>query len=130
VVVEQVLGLKSIPDATKKHTQDQSDDEDESAFELLRVCIFPPHHATCSSNRCQVRNRFASSNSVGGYRDINFKIRVGFKCDSTKGRPLFCSVSVSLRWTLVVVASTYSVVQEALAPGGCEDNCATICVDA
>ena len=40
VVVEQVLGLKSIPDATKKHTQDQSDDEDESAFELLRVCIF------------------------------------------------------------------------------------------
>ena len=40
MVVEQVLGLKSIPDAKKKHAQDQSDDEDESAFELLRVCIF------------------------------------------------------------------------------------------
>jgi hypothetical protein len=44
----------------------------------------------------QVRNRFASTNCVGGYRDMNFKIRVGFKCDSKKGWPLFCSVFVAL----------------------------------
>jgi hypothetical protein len=39
---------------------------------------FPLQHAPCSSNRGQVRNRFASSNSVGGYRDINIKLKIGF----------------------------------------------------
>lgn len=127
MVVERVLGLRSIPvepDAREKN------DDDERAFELLRVCIFP-HHATSSSKRCQVRNRFASSNLVGGYRDINFKIRVGFKCDSNKGRPLFCSVLVSLHWMFFAMlssATSYFLVQKALAPGRCEDNGATMFV--
>jgi hypothetical protein len=80
-----------------------------------------------SSNRRQVRNRFASSISVGGYRDMNFKIRVGFMCDAQKGRPLFCSVSVALRWNYFVMTSTYSRVQKALAPGRREDDGATMC---
>jgi hypothetical protein len=42
VVVEQVLGLKPIPDANKKNGQDQSDAEDEGAFELLRVFMHFP----------------------------------------------------------------------------------------
>ena len=133
----KVLGLTPIPDAKKTNgTQDQSDAEFDTRTKALSscseyLCIFPPHHAPCSSNRCQVRNRFASSNSVGGYRDINFKIRVGLKCDSKKGRPLFCSVSVAPRWAFDAIAScasSHGAVQEALAAGGCEDNGATLTV--
>jgi hypothetical protein len=40
--VVQVLGLTPIPDANKKNGQDQSDAEDEGAFELLRVFMHFP----------------------------------------------------------------------------------------
>jgi hypothetical protein len=42
----------------------------------------------------QVRNRFAEEKPLGGYRDINVKIRLGFKGDAKNGRPLFCPVYV------------------------------------
>jgi hypothetical protein len=40
----------------------------------------------------QVRNRFAAQSPPGGYRDMNLKIRVGFKSDPNTGHPLFCPV--------------------------------------
>jgi hypothetical protein len=40
----------------------------------------------------QVRNRFAEDNPLGGYRDINIKIRVGFKGDAKDSRPIFVPV--------------------------------------
>ena len=42
----------------------------------------------------QVRNRFAEENPQGGYRDINVKIRLGFKADPKDSRPIFCPVYV------------------------------------
>lgn len=42
----------------------------------------------------QVRNRFAAQSPPGGYRDMNLKIRVGFKSDPNTGHPLFCPVYV------------------------------------
>ena len=121
----QVLGLTPIP--KKKEHEGNSDGEVEGAFELLRVCVYRPIMLPLSSNRRQVRNRFASSISVGGYRDMNFKIRVGFMCDSQKGRPRFCSVSVALRWNSFVMTSSYCRVQKALGPGRREDDGATMC---
>jgi hypothetical protein len=40
----------------------------------------------------QVRNRFAASSTQGGYRDVNIKIRVGFRSDQNSGLPVFCPV--------------------------------------
>ncbi len=64
------------------------------AFQLLRVRA-PSLTALCSMSPLpQVRNRFAAHSPLGGYRDINVKIRVGFKSDAESGRPLFCPVYV------------------------------------
>ena len=72
------------------------------ALELLRVrsCLF--NEKKCCSKHCnsshmtslQVRNRFAEENPQGGYRDINIKIRVGFKGDPRDSRPVFVPVYV------------------------------------
>ena len=67
------------------------------AFELLRVCVFQlfRHSDIVPTDFVyQVRNRFAALNPPGGYRDVNIKIRVGFKSDANTGRPLFCPVYV------------------------------------
>ena len=45
-----------------------------------------------NSQSPQIRNRFLSSNPPGAYRDINIKLRVGFKNDRKNGRPQFCPV--------------------------------------
>jgi hypothetical protein len=42
----------------------------------------------------QVRNRFAEENPPGGYRDVNIKLRVGFKGDPKDSRPVFVPVYV------------------------------------
>jgi hypothetical protein len=100
---------------TKQSNLTNSDQKDEGAFELLRVwSFFLASICTHLPNRLQVRNRFASSNVVGGYRDINFKIRVGFKCDIKTGQPLFCSVSVAPRWNSSATTS-HIIVQKPLA---------------
>ncbi len=67
------------------------------AFELLRVRVFQLFRHSdivLTDFVYQIRNRFAASNPPGGYRDINIKIRVGFKSDANTGRPLFCPVYV------------------------------------
>jgi len=69
-----VRGLGLIP--IREHFQEK-DDQACAAFEILRV-----------------RNRFACADPVGGYRDINIKLRVGFKSDTKTGRPLFCPMSI------------------------------------
>ncbi len=65
------------------------------AFELLRVRT-PSLSSAVSSilTPFQVRNRFAAQSPPGGYRDMNLKIRVGFKSDPNTGQPLFCPVYV------------------------------------
>ena len=67
------------------------------AFELLRVrlCLVRTKsflNTILFMPTAQVRNRFAEVKPRGGYRDINVKIRVGFKGDAKDSRPLFCPV--------------------------------------
>jgi hypothetical protein len=79
-------------------------------FDLLRVrqpallALRPspplsPHMPLCTTHHAspwQVRNRFAEEDPLGGYRDINVKMRVGFHSGPKDGRPLFCPVYASL----------------------------------
>ncbi len=96
MVVEQVLGLKSIPDAKKKRAQDNSDDEDESAFKLLRVCIFcsntrPVHltvarcatalpRATSSAATETSTSKSASGSSATPQKDGRFSAACQYRC--------------------------------------------------
>jgi hypothetical protein len=66
---------------------------------FLSCFAFDPDMSLCSSRpsftpTLQVRNRFADVEPLGGYRDVNVKIRVGFKGDPKDGRPMFCPVCV------------------------------------
>jgi hypothetical protein len=66
-------------------------------FDLLRVrqptlLALLPLCTTHHEAFWQVRNRFAEENPLGGYRDINVKMRVGFQSGPKDGRPLFCPV--------------------------------------
>jgi len=66
---------------------------------FLSCFAFDPDLSVCPSRpsftpMLQVRNRFADVEPLGGYRDVNVKIRVGFKGDPKDGRPLFCPVCV------------------------------------
>lgn len=65
------------------------------AFELLRVRFSKKkklsYLPTFVTTR-QIRNRFSSSKTIGGYRDVNLKIRIGFKSDINTGFPVFCPV--------------------------------------
>jgi hypothetical protein len=89
IMIVRGLGLIPIRDAMREIDHQAFD-----AFEILRVSL--AYHFVVASTVCQydiqVRNRFACANPVGGYRDINFKIRVGFKSDLKSGKPLFCPV--------------------------------------
>jgi hypothetical protein len=40
----------------------------------------------------RVKNRFAEESPVGGYRDVNIKVRIGFKCSSMLSSPIFVPV--------------------------------------
>ena len=51
-----------------------------------------------SSERCgafeivRVKNRFKEESPVGGYRDVNIKVRIGFKSSSMLSSPIFVPV--------------------------------------
>ncbi len=40
----------------------------------------------------RVKNRFAEESPVGGYRDVNIKVRIGFKSSSMLSSPIFVPV--------------------------------------
>ncbi len=40
----------------------------------------------------RVRNRFTEKSPVGGYRDINIKVKIGFKCSPVLHAPIFLPV--------------------------------------
>jgi len=40
----------------------------------------------------RVRNRFAEESPVGGYRDVNIKVKIGFKCSPVLHAPIFVPV--------------------------------------
>ena len=100
-VLERGLGLIPINDVTRADEQQTAD-----AFEIIRVSP-APSSPLLKFTPSKVRNRFACADPVGGYRDINFKIRVGFKSDPKTGRPLFCPMCARLRcsernWLIVI----------------------------
>ena len=78
----------------------------------------------------QVRNRFAAQSPPGGYRDMNLKIRVGFKSDPNTGHPLFCPVYVEsfAADAKILLLYSHERIQERMGPERRQNHGESFCI--